>query len=224
MRADKQKEARELRKQGFSLSEITARIGCAKSSVSLWVRDIPLTKNQVESLRRKEDQGRLKGRIAASTHPNSPKQVWSKKRDKARQEGQQEIPQIDDIGLKILIAALYWGEGKKDRNCFSVANADPAMIQLLVRFLRETCQIPEDRLRFRIHLHPHLNNLKARRYWSHIVDVPPERIAVTTAVSSASQGKKDSCPNGTFHISYYDTLFRSRVEGWMDMLKKHIPG
>lgn len=224
MKPDKQKEARRLRKQGLSLSEIVTKIGCAKSSVSRWTRDIPLTKTQVKNLRRKEDQGRLKGRIAAATHPNSPKQVWAKKRDEARQKGHEEISRIDDISLKILIAALYWGEGSKGRNSFSIANTDPAMVRLIAAFLRKHCQVPEERLRFRVYIHPHLSLRKARIYWAKIAGTSPKNIASTTAVSSASQGKKDSCPYGTFQITYCDTLFRSRIEGWMDALKEQIPG
>src|SRR5580698_2627023 len=38
---DLRDQARELRTQGLSYNEIVARLGVSKSSVSLWVRDIP---------------------------------------------------------------------------------------------------------------------------------------------------------------------------------------
>src|ERR1700676_3288275 len=38
---DLRAEARELRRQGHDYNEIAARLGVSKSSVSLWVRDLP---------------------------------------------------------------------------------------------------------------------------------------------------------------------------------------
>jgi hypothetical protein len=225
MKVAQRQEARRLRKQGHSLSEISSLTGCSKSSISRWTRDIPLTTSQITKLRRKEEQGRLKGRLAAASHPNSPKQVWGQKREQARQKGREEITQQGTEGLKVLVAALYWGEGgKTQRSSFSISNTDPAMIKLIVGFLRHTCQVPEDRLRFRIHLHPHLSEQRARRYWAKVAETSPKNISVTKSKSSASRGKKDSCPFGTFMVSYHDTLFRSRVEGWMDALKDQMPG
>ena len=54
--------------------------------------------------------------------------------------------------------------------------------------------------------------------------VVSRKVAGSSPVCSASRGKKDSCPFGTFMVSYHDTLFRSRVEGWMDALKDQMPG
>jgi len=38
---DRHAQARELRTKGLSYNEIAARLGVSKSSVSLWVRDLP---------------------------------------------------------------------------------------------------------------------------------------------------------------------------------------
>src|ERR1700743_1214638 len=53
---DLRKRARELRIQGLSYSEIVARLGVSKSSVSLWVRDLPCPERfrYVHSERRQE--------------------------------------------------------------------------------------------------------------------------------------------------------------------------
>ena len=53
---DLREQARELRIQGLSYNEIVAQLGVSKSSVSLWVRDIPCPKRfaYVHSERRLE--------------------------------------------------------------------------------------------------------------------------------------------------------------------------
>ena len=46
MKVIEREKARELRKQGRSINQIVEEAGLTKSSVSLWVRDIILTKEQ----------------------------------------------------------------------------------------------------------------------------------------------------------------------------------
>jgi transposase len=43
--------ARKLRSEGLSVREIETRLGVARSSVSLWVRDVELSDAQREALR-----------------------------------------------------------------------------------------------------------------------------------------------------------------------------
>jgi transposase len=53
MKTREQEEAQRLRREeGLSVREIQRRLNVAKSSVSLWVRDVPLTAEQLERLRR----------------------------------------------------------------------------------------------------------------------------------------------------------------------------
>src|ERR1700754_460681 len=68
---DLREKARELRIQGLSYNEIVARLGVSKSSVSLWVRDLPCPERfrYVHSERRQEglrkyNEARTAGHIA----------------------------------------------------------------------------------------------------------------------------------------------------------------
>ena len=47
---EKKREARQYRRQGKSMKWIAERIGVARSSVSVWTRDIQLTPEQEEAL------------------------------------------------------------------------------------------------------------------------------------------------------------------------------
>lgn len=54
MKTEEREWARELRRhRAMSVKEIARVVGVAPSSVSLWVRDIPLTADQLESLRQR---------------------------------------------------------------------------------------------------------------------------------------------------------------------------
>jgi len=49
-------KAIELRKKGESIGEISDTIGVSKSIVSLWCRDIALTKQQIDNLHKKRSR------------------------------------------------------------------------------------------------------------------------------------------------------------------------
>jgi transposase len=58
----KEKEtAIELRKQGYSYSEILKRVPVAKSTLSLWLRSVGLAERQKQRLSEKKESGTIKG-------------------------------------------------------------------------------------------------------------------------------------------------------------------
>jgi transposase len=58
----KEKEtAIELRKQGYSYSEILKKVPVAKSTLSLWLRSVGLAERQKQRLTEKKRKGQLKG-------------------------------------------------------------------------------------------------------------------------------------------------------------------
>lgn len=59
MRKDKKERVMELRRRGLSYSEIKRIIPVAESSLVLWLKDIVLSEEQKERIRRKSDKIRL---------------------------------------------------------------------------------------------------------------------------------------------------------------------
>ena len=51
MKTAERNMARKLRREGLSMRQIERRLGVARSTVSLWVREIELTDHQREELR-----------------------------------------------------------------------------------------------------------------------------------------------------------------------------
>ena len=56
-------EARKLRKKGVSVKKIAKYLKVSKSSASRWVRDIVLTVEQLENLRKSSLEGAERGRL-----------------------------------------------------------------------------------------------------------------------------------------------------------------
>ncbi|MFA5361682.1 MAG: hypothetical protein WC335_00325 [Candidatus Omnitrophota bacterium] len=214
MKVKEQKEAKRLRSLGYSLREIVEKTGCAKSSVSDWVREISLTAEQIERLEFKQDQARAK----AANHPNSPKNIWAALRKKIADAAFLEISsRCSKETLKILGGALYWAEGYKATvNVINFSNSDPAMIALMMRFFREVCNVPEQKFRGLVNIHPHLDREKAEKFWSKISEIPLSQFHKTQfGISKASKHKRDTLPLGTFRIVVCDTRLKAKIDGWI---------
>ncbi len=218
MKADERRQARALRQQGWSLGEVARRLRCAKSSISRWVRDIPLTPEQLNQL----ESNQARGRAQAANHPNGPRLRWQRLRTEVSEIAADEVDRTchEDI-LKLVGSALYWGEGaKRSTNVVNFSNSDPAMIQVMMRFFREICRVPEEKFRGALHIHPHLDAERARAFWSAISGIPILQFHRTQyGVSRASQGKRDTLPLGTFCIVIADARLLARILGWINGMK-----
>ena len=101
---DLREKARELRTQGLSYNEITAQLGVSKSSVSLWVRDLPCPKKfaYVHNERRQEGLRKYNEARAAQRAAESAASAA-------------EIGELTDREILIAGAIAYWCEGTKSK-------------------------------------------------------------------------------------------------------------
>lgn len=215
MKAVEQKLAKQLRSEGLSVRTIAQRIGCSKGSVSRWVRDIPLTAEQIQQLQSNQDRARA----MAAGHPNGPHYTWKKIREEIASTARGDVPAAPDMEtLKLLGSALYWAEGFKRSRCvINFSNSDPAMIAVMMRFFRQVCGVPEEQFRGCVHIHPHLNADQAVVFWSRVSGIPRQQFHKTQfGISRASQGKRDTLPLGTFRVIFTDVRLKSRMVGWIE--------
>ena len=59
MKKDLQIKARNLRKEGYSINELQKILGVSKSSISLWVRSVPLSEKAQVRLNKNYTNGQL---------------------------------------------------------------------------------------------------------------------------------------------------------------------
>lgn len=136
-------KAREMRSGGESVKVIAKALGVTKSTVSLWVRDIILTVDQLETLMKRKIKGGELGRAKGA--------FMQKKRrmDMIRQRENEGIEKLKDLSEGEFFTAgvaLYWGEGSKKKREFYVCNSDPKIIQFIINWLKKFYGIGVDRL------------------------------------------------------------------------------
>jgi len=211
MKNKEKKLARDLRKKGWSMNEIRRELKVAKSSVSLWVRDIELTEKQKQELSEKGIKKEVieRRRNTRLTRENARRQIII---DAAKKE----IVPLSNQNIFLIGIALYWGEGAKTkRGTVRVSNGDPALIEVMMIFFRKICQVPEEKFRGYIHIHQHLNTKRAEKYWSNVSKIPLTKFYKTyNKPNKSSQNKKDSLPFGTFEIYINSTELFLKIQGW----------
>jgi predicted transcriptional regulator len=217
MKYEEKQKAIKLREKGESIKQIARILGVSKASVSVWVRKVVMTPKQKERLilNNKSRAVVEKRRDSRIKHEEAKRQIIIDKAGK-------DIKAISVSELKIIGIIFYWAEGgKTKRGLVRVANSDPNVIKIMMRFFREVCEVKELKFRGHIHTHSHLNIQNSLNYWSDITSIPISQFHKTYAKPSiASKGKRDSLPFGTLDVIICDTNLFLRIMGWIEKIKK----
>ncbi len=211
MKQDKRAEARRLRsEQGLAITDICKQLGVAKSSVSVWVRDIVLTEEQQSALHAQHYAywAQLRG-----AHTNAIK--GRERRQQYQDEGRQKAREGDPLHLAGCM--LYWGEGSKTKNSLQLSNSDKGMLTFYMRFLRDCLLVAQDQIALRIfcYLGNDLSQKEIEAYWLQNLDLPQSSLRKTIVNSrpSSSQQKGRKLLYGTCEISVHDTRLVQHVLG-----------
>lgn len=165
--------ARELRRKGKSIREIAKQVYAARSTISLWCRDIVLTREQLDALVVRDRLGGAKGRIVAAE--------LAKKRKNERinfneNVGHKRIGEISQRELFLIGIALYWAEGSKGLRSerFVFVNSDPKMIVVMIRWLRECVHVSDEDIVCRVGINEvHQARItEVEQHWSDITGIP----------------------------------------------------
>jgi hypothetical protein len=208
---DEQHRARELRGQAWTLNEIASELGVARSSVSVWVRDIAFDES-VRAARAR--QNHLDGNHGARLRgPN--KLARRKQAEIARllASGHARIGPLTDRDLLIAGTALYAGEGTKRDGTVAFANSDPAMVRLFCAWLRRFFDIDESRLRVSVYLHEGLDLDAAEAFWSATTGVPRSQFLKAYRAVPDPSIRQAKHPMGCVRVAYARSATHREIMG-----------
>jgi hypothetical protein len=155
--------ARELRAESWTLADIAAKLGVAKSSVSLWVRDVEF----VPSPRR----------TGAQRRPHPFHEAKLREIEEMNREGIARLGLLNDLAFLAAGTALYAGEGAKTDGAVAFSNSDPRMVGLFCAWLRRFFTVDESRLRVHLYLHEGLDLESAVAHWSVVTGISESQFA-----------------------------------------------
>ncbi|WP_406508275.1 hypothetical protein [Streptomyces sp. NBC_00212] len=165
---DLRDRARELRAQGMTYDQIQVELGCSKSSISLWVRDLP----KPDRTRTPEEASAIARRGWEATL-----QRREEERQQAKEDSAADVGELSDRELYLVGVVLYWAEGAKDkpwarRESLKFINSDPNVIELYLKWLGLQGVTPE-RLRLCVNIHESADVEEATRFWAELTGLDP---------------------------------------------------
>ena len=172
---DLKARARDLRLQGWTYDQIQLELGCSKSSISLWVRDLP----KPERKRSTEEAAAI-----ARRGWEAKLRVRDEERQQTKEAAKQAIGDLSPRELFLVGVGLYWAEGGKDkpyarRETVTFVNSDPGMIQVFLAWL-DLLGVDRARLRFSVMIHESADVAGAEQYWAELVGADRSAFHKTT--------------------------------------------
>lgn len=165
-----------MRKEGRSYREIREVVGVSKSTLSLWLRDVPLTEDQRLTLA-------MRGPAATRRSAEAARANATRRRSVIQAQAAAQITHLSESELFVAGVVAYWAEGSKNKpwrfgQGTVFINSDPGLIQLFLRWLA-LIGIERERLQFRLMIHESADIPDALRHWSTVVDAPHESFGRT---------------------------------------------
>lgn len=190
-----------MRRLGWTYSEIRRVIPVPKGTLAGWCREIRLTEEQVRAI-----QQRTRGRKGV------PRDTQRKRRQQIRRIEQEARAlaraNIDDP-IFVAGVVLYWAEGDKSLRRLCIANTDPRILTVFIRWLR-TYHDPAAEFVLALHLHEGNDEEAAKAFWRRALSLPEARFTKTFIKPRGTGHRKNHLRHGVCRV-----LMRKSTDPWI---------
>jgi len=201
-------KARLMRAESRTLQDIATTLGVAKSSVSLWVRDVPFEPGPRQPSPNRRPHTQHLAKLAEIARCDD--------------DGVDRVGVLSEQAFLGAGAALYAGEGSKREGTVRFANTDPAMVTFFCAWLRRYFTIDESRLRVRVYLHEGLDLDAAEQFWSEITDVPRSQFNRPYRAVADATIRTNKHEHGCVYVDYHCTRTHREIMGLVRALLSSI--
>lgn len=210
-------EAINLRKRGLSYSEILRKISVAKSTLSLWLRSVGLSKRQKQRLTEKKLSAMRRG--------------WLKVRRKRllrtlkiKREAKKDIVKLIKNPLWLSGVLLYWAEGTKEKlwrpaERVAFSNMDVKMIKLFYEWSKKFLKIDKENINFELYIHERADIIKAKNFWIRNLKLTPGKISIYFKRHNPKTERKNVKDdyNGVLRIRIAKSIdINRKIAGWIE--------
>lgn len=166
-----------LRQRGWSYTEILEKVSVAKSTLSLWLRSVNLSKRQKQRITQKKLTSAHRGGLIRKTQRLTlTKHIVGVARE--------SVGKISKRELWLIGIALYWAEGAKEKehhpgSGVRFSNSDPKMVKIFLCWLEEVGKISREDIKFSLFVHEnHKDRIpEIKSFWSKQIAFPESAIA-----------------------------------------------
>lgn len=201
MNKDLRQIATDLRiKQMKSYSEIRKKLGVPKSTLSYWLKDLPLEESKIRELQKK---GWQKSEASRERYRNT---MRLKKIAKDEEIYKKYITRFKNLSKDVFFVAglmIYLGEGsKKDYTKIVLTNTDPNIISFFIKWAIEYLGVKRSDFRVQLHLYNNMNLEKELNLWQNKLRIKRSQFYKTSIrkLQAGSFTYRDSVRHGTCSV------------------------
>ena len=207
--------ALEMRKEGLSYSQIKEELNVSKGTLSIWLRDYPLSRERINSLRGNSEQ-----RI----------ERYRKTRAKNREAKQSEVYrkmslEINTLSQRELFISgiiLYWAEGTKaSKGTIIMTNTDPGMLKFFMKWL-DLMEVPRAKVKGYLHLYSDMDVALETKFWADSLSLPVSAFRKAYIKESGVMKRKNykgRFGHGTCNIIVNDVKLYDRVMNGIEYIR-----
>lgn len=228
----------DMRKKGYSYSEIQTSMHIPKSTIAFWLKDIKLTQLQYEKLKNKQlkiaKENSKKRKLKNIELINEIKETASK-----------NIGKISKKELWLMGVMLYWKErlllnnDNDIRKGVNFTSSDPYLIKFFLKWLQDVGGIKNEEIRFDIFIRKDKNKIlnEIIGYWADVTEFSEDkfsRIYVQRNNSSLIKKEVGKIKNhANFKRSEFgflrvrvsaSSMLVRQISGWMKGIQKSLLG
>lgn len=124
---------------------------------------------------------------------------------------------VSEKSLKMAGVMLYWAEGFKATEwSVDLANSDPRMITVFLKFLRTICGVEESRLRVQLYCYTNQDVSFLKKYWSGLTGIPISQFIKPYIRKDFKVAKTGKMKYGLVHIRYSDKKLLQQIKIWIE--------
>lgn len=207
-----------MRKSGKSYNEIINILNMPKSTLSEWLKNANWS-NKIKKVLEKKSRKQHVVRLQKLNLVRG--ELLTKLYERARIEAQKEFIQFRIYPLFIAGISIYLGEGDRaSRGFVRIANINPLMIRLFVKFLEEVCGVPKRKIWASILIYPDINEKESKKFWVINSGLSNTNFSKSTLIRGRHKTKRTQY--GICTVGINSTYLKEKIKIWIDLLPRYL--
>ncbi len=221
---EQKKQALQLRRDGFSYSEIQKKIPVAKATLSLWLKNIKLSTRQINRLKQKRSEAAAKG-----AQKKKHQAVLIAKTIKT--SSIKDIKKISKREFWLIGIVLYWKE-RLYQNDFKkgvhFTSSDPDIVRLFLKWLHDIGGLKKEEIYLDIFISKNKKKKirEVKNYWSKITGFNLKsfsRVYLQKTRLKKTRKKTTKVKAGFLRIRVKaSSMLARQIFGWIEGVKKGL--
>lgn len=186
--------------QNLSYSEIKGRLGVPKSTLSYWLKNLPLEESKIKELQK---AGWKKSEASRERYRNTMKEKRLAKDQVVYENYDKMFCNLSNQAAFVAGLMLYLAEGSKnDYTKIVLANTDYKIIQFFISWLIEFLQVKKEKIKIQLHLYNNMDLEKEQNFWQNRLELEKTQFYKTQVreLKASSFTYKDSKRHGTCSV------------------------